>query len=127
MSKIDKIKGWILNSENSDDLDEVEEESYAEETTGSNNNQRGVTSNAKIILFEPRAYSESQDIADFLIQKKAALVNLHRLQKDQSTKVVDFLNGVIYAINGDIQKVDTDILLCTPKNIGVTGTIEIDK
>ena len=79
-----------------------------------------------LILFEPRAYSETQEIATYLKQKRAAVVNLHRLQKEQSKRVIDFLSGVIFAIEGDIQQIGPKIFLCTPKNIGVSGNITMD-
>ncbi len=86
----------------------------------------GGSKDSQLVLFEPRAYSETQDIANFLKQKKAAVVNLHRLQKEQSKRVIDFLSGVIFAIDGDIQKIGPKIFLCTPKNIGVDGKITMD-
>ena len=79
-----------------------------------------------LILFEPRAFSEASDIANYLKQKRAAVVNLHRLQKEQSKRGIDFLSGVIYAIDGDIQQIGPKIFLCTPKNIGVSGNITMD-
>ena len=85
-----------------------------------------VCSSSQLILFEPRAFAETQDIANYLKLRKAAVVNLHRLQKEQSKRVVDFLSGVIYAIEGDIQRIGPRIFLCTPKNIGVSGTIDLD-
>ena len=65
-------------------------------------------------------------IAIYLKQKRAAGVNLHRLQKEQSKRVIDFLSGVIFAIEGDIQQIGPKIFLCTPKNIGVSGNITMD-
>ena len=79
-----------------------------------------------LILFEPRAYAEASEIGNYLKQKRAAVVNLHRLQKEQSKRIIDFLSGVIYAIDGDIQQIGPKIFLCTPKNIGVSGNITMD-
>ena len=56
--------------------------------------------NSHLVLFEPRSFGDSQEIANYLKARKATVVNLHRLQKDQSKRVVDFLTGVIYAIEG---------------------------
>ena len=61
------------------------------------------------------------------LSKTATVVNLHRLQKDQAKRVVDFLSGVIYAIEGDIQRIGPKIFLCTPRNISVAGTIDLDE
>ena len=80
-----------------------------------------------LVLFEPRSFGETQDIANYLKSKKATDVNLHRLQKDQAKRVVDFLSGVIYAIEGDIQRIGPKIFLCTPHNISVAGTIDLDE
>ena len=82
--------------------------------------------NSHLVLFEPRSFGETQEIAKYLKARKATVVNLHRLQKDQSKRVVDFLTGVIYAIEGDIQRIGPKIFLCTPRNISVAGTIDLD-
>ena len=83
--------------------------------------------NSHLVLFEPRSFGETQEIAKYLKARKATVVNLHRLQKDQSKRVVDFLTGVIYAIEGDIQRIGPKIFLCTPRNISVAGTIDLDE
>ncbi len=84
-----------------------------------------VNNDSQLVLFEPRAFKEAQEIGKYLKMRKAAVVNLHRLQKEQSKRVVDFLTGVIFAIDGDIQKIGDKIFLCTPKNIGVDGKITL--
>lgn len=77
----------------------------------------------KVILSEPRAYSESQQIADHLKNRNSVLVNLKRVTSDQAKRIIDFLSGTLYAIGGDLQKVGGGIYLCTPKNINVQGQI----
>lgn len=78
---------------------------------------------AKMILLEPRAYSESQQIADHLRARNTVVVNLKRVTSDQAKRIVDFLSGTIYAIDGDIQKIGGGIFLCTPNNINIQGKI----
>ena len=77
----------------------------------------------KMILLEPRAYSESQQIADHLKMRNTVVVNLKRVTSDQAKRIVDFLSGTIYAIGGDLQKVGGGIFLCTPNNVKVNGKI----
>ena len=48
-------------------------------------------------------------------------MNLQRIERDQARRIVDFLSGTVYAIGGDIQKIGTDIFLCTPDNVEVSG------
>lgn len=81
----------------------------------------------KLILLEPRAYSESQQIADHLKNRHTVVVNLKRVTKDQAKRIVDFLSGTIYAIGGDLQKIGGGIFLCTPRNMSVQGKISNDE
>lgn len=81
----------------------------------------------KMILFEPRAYSESQQIADYLKASNAVIVNLKRVTPDQAKRIVDFLSGTLYAIEGGLQKLGGGIFLCTPSSVPVEGKISDDK
>lgn len=77
----------------------------------------------KMILLEPRAYSESQQIADHLKNRNSVVVNLKRVTTEQAKRIIDFLSGCIYAIGGTMQKIGVGIYLCTPKNVNVQGKI----
>ena len=79
-----------------------------------------------MILLEPRAYSESQQIADYLKANSSVVVNLRRVTPDQAKRIVDFLSGTIYAIGGDLQKLGGGIFLCTPNTVNVEGKITDD-
>ena len=78
---------------------------------------------SKVILVEPRIYSEVNDIADHLKNRRAVVVNLQRIDSEQGRQIVDFLSGVVYALGGDIQKIGLSIFLCTPDNVEVSGNI----
>lgn len=118
-----------------DEYDSKEEERFEEEIEQTNQTQKqpsqknnivslqSVQKASKVVLVEPRVYAEAQDIADHLKNRRAVVVNLQRIERDQAKRIVDFLSGTVYAIGGDIQKVGTDIFLCTPDNIEVSGNI----
>lgn len=99
------------------DKEEVDEESYYDSETSVS------SGNGKMILVEPRAFSESQQIADHLKKRNTVLVNMKRVTPEQAKRIIDFLSGTVYAIGGDLQKVGIGIFLCTPKNVNVEGTI----
>ena len=80
----------------------------------------------KMILLEPRAFSESQQIADHLKKRNTVVVNMKRVTPDHAKRIIDFLSGTVYAIGGDLQKIGTGIFLCNPKNVNVEGTISDD-
>ena len=79
--------------------------------------------NSKLVLIEPRVYAEAQDIAEHLKNKRATVVNLQRIDRDQGKRIIDFLSGTVYALGGDIQRIGNDIFLCTPENVEVSGEI----
>lgn len=117
------IKKWMNNEEgdvftstSSDDFYTIK----AEEANADDGS-------SKMILLEPRAYSESQQIADYLKSRNTVVVNLKRVTGDQAKRIVDFLSGTIYAIGGDIQKIGGGIFLCTPNNVNVQGKITDEK
>lgn len=84
---------------------------------------QSVQKSSKVILVEPRAYAEAQDIAEHLKNKRSVVVNLQRIERDQGFRIIDFLSGTVYALGGDIQRVGTDIFLCAPDNVEVAGSI----
>ncbi|WP_436853635.1 cell division protein SepF [Staphylococcus caeli] len=113
------------------------ERKYQMNNTSSKNNARNVVNmnnqeqdhfeftqeSSKMCLFEPRVFSDTQDIADELKNRRATLVNLQRIDKVSAKRIIDFLSGTVYAIGGDIQRVGSDIFLCTPDNVEVAGSI----
>ena len=117
----DKFKKIFMESTD-DDREYASEEDYYE-----NKNETGeINTGNKMILLEPRAYSESQQIADHLKNRNSVVVNLKRVTSDQAKRIIDFLSGCIYAISGTMQKVGVGIYLCTPKNVNVQGKISED-
>ncbi len=77
----------------------------------------------KMILLEPRAFSESQQMVDRLKNRNTVVVNMKRVTPEQAKRIIDFLSGTVYAIGGDLQKIGGGIFLCTPKNVNVEGSI----
>lgn len=87
------------------------------------NNVVSMNRTTKVNLFEPRMYSEAQDIAECIRNKKSAVVNLQRIDKENGKRIIDFLSGTVYALNGEIKKIGIDIFLCTPDNVEIDGAI----
>lgn len=79
------------------------------------------TTQLKVVVIQPLTYSDSQEIADHLKAKKPVVVNLEKVDKEVARKVVDFLSGAVYALDGSMQKVSNGILLLAPYNVGIMG------
>lgn len=133
MSLKSKIKTFFFLD---DEYDYSDDEQYEEEQASKGKGQKSqgvqkqnvvhlqsVTNSAKVVLVEPRVYAEAQEIADHLKNRRSVVVNLQRIERDAAKRIVDFLSGTVYAIGGDIQKVGSDIFLCTPDNVEVSGNI----
>lgn len=118
----DKLKKMLDGSDSSEET--VEDEFYEQISTKGSSSKSG---GSKMILLEPRAFSESQQIADYLKARNAVVVNLKRVTPDQAKRIVDFLSGTLYAIGGDLQKLGGGIFLCTPNNVEVDGKISDDQ
>ena len=121
---LDKLKK-LIGSDDSNYEEEVKEEEYYKVSREDYMDENGVAG-SKMMLLEPRAYSESQQIADYLKERNAVVVNLKRVTPDQAKRIVDFLSGTLYAIGGDLQKLGGGIFLCTPNNVNVEGEISDD-
>jgi len=79
--------------------------------------------NSKIAIYQPRVYSDAKVIAKQLLNNKAVIVNFNNVNDEQSKRIVDFLTGTIFALNGEIKRVGEKIFLCTPPKFEIDGSI----
>lgn len=82
--------------------------------------------NARVVLVEPVRFEESQGIADNLLDHKAVVINIESCDTDIAAKIIDFVGGVVYAIDGTIQKVSQGIVLAAPQNIDIASELKHD-
>lgn len=78
---------------------------------------------SRIALYEPRLYTDVKQIAEQLLNNQAVIVNFTQMEDKNAKRVVDFLNGTTFAIQGDIKRIGKEIFLCTPKNFEVSGNL----
>ena len=128
----DKVLGFIAPEEEDDEemedvVEPAEPKSVSRYEEKHNNTIKSqVAADTKMVLFEPRTFEESEEIAMHLKQRRAAVVNLHRLQRDYAQRTIDFLAGAVFALDGKIQKIGHNVILCSPKSIGVDGEISLE-
>ena len=90
---------------------------------GQGSNMNVNTMMSKVIIREPKDYSDAANIADCLKENLPVFVNLQRLDRSQGRRVIDFLSGTVFALDGDIKRVGNDLFLCTPKSVETDGTV----
>lgn len=123
-----KIKDFITPLDEEEEVLEVfdDEEGISTYEKPKSKAVSRIAGEAKMVLFEPRSFEEAEEIATRLKENRAAVVNLHKLQRDYAQRTIDFLRGVIFALDGTIQKIGHDVVLCTPKNVSVQGEIDVE-
>lgn len=107
-----------------EDDEDTTENRYERPKTRANAN--ALNANTKMVLFEPRSFGEVEEVGTRLKEGRAVVVNLHKLDRDYSQRTIDFLTGVVFALDGKIQKIGQNVILCSPAQIGVAGSITID-
>ncbi len=84
--------------------------------------QGGKSVNSKIALFEPKIYSDVKEIASQLLKNQAVIINFDHVDDQMARRIVDFLTGTVFAINGEIERIGDEIFLCIPENYEVSGS-----
>lgn len=79
------------------------------------------TTQLKVVVVTPESFDEAKDIAEHLKQKKPVVINLEGVEKEIARRIVDFLSGAVYSLDGNIQKISTGIFLVAPYNVGIMG------
>lgn len=75
----------------------------------------------KVVILQPESFEDAQDISDHLKNKKPIIVNLEDIEKESAQRIVDFLSGAVYALEGNIQKIANGIFLIAPNNVDIMG------
>ena len=79
------------------------------------------TNAIKMVISQPTTFEQSDEICSFLKEKKSVIVNLEYVNKDVARRIVDFISGGVYALDGYIQKVSNSIFLVAPSNYEITN------
>ena len=78
----------------------------------------------EVVLFHPATFNDTSKAADDLRSKKAVIVNMENVDKAMARRVVDFLSGCAYAVDGKVKKVAQSTYLFCPHNMDVVGDLE---
>ncbi len=127
MGTMNKMLKWIGISDEIDEEEEFLTGPQIEEEPMIPAGKRGkvvnihTSSQLKVVVIQLTSFEDARDIADHLKAKKPVVINLEKLDKDVSRRVVDFLSGAVYGVDGNIQKVANGIFLIAPYNVGIMG------
>jgi len=85
---------------------------------------RTVGNKQEVVLFRPGSFNDTSKAADDLRNRKAVIVNMENVDKAMARRVVDFLSGCVYALDGDVKKIAQSAYLFCPHNMDIVGDLE---
>ena len=88
------------------------------------NNSSSVSNKQEVVLFRPNSFNDTSKAADDLRNRKAVIVNMENVDKAMARRVVDFLSGCVYALDGDVKKIAQSAYLFCPHNMDIVGDLE---
>ncbi len=77
----------------------------------------------RVVVIQPESFEEARDITNHLKSKKPIIVNLEFVEKQVARRIIDFLSGAVYALDGDIQKVSNGIFVIVPNNVDIMSDV----
>lgn len=136
LNKMLNLVGWEAEEEFEDDIQEdVETETqqqpqYLHSFTKKSQQNKVVNIHSnnqfKVVIVQPETFDDAREVCDHLKSKKPVVVNLENLNKETAQRVVDFLSGSVYGLDGDIQKVSASIFMIAPNNVDIMGDFRDD-
>ena len=84
----------------------------------------GASNKQEVVLFRPNSFNDTSKAADDLRNRKAVIVNMENVDKAMARRVVDFLSGCVYALEGDVKKIAKSAYLFCPHNMDIVGDLE---
>lgn len=122
---MDSVEEEEYDEENVYDYEDEEEEIEDRKLFGRKNKvvamPQAQTNAIKMVISQPTTFEQSDEICSFLKEKKSVIVNLEYVNKDVARRIVDFISGGVYALDGYIQKVSNSIFLVAPSNYEITN------
>lgn len=144
MAIMDRLSSMLfgMNGEENEEEEELEEEigNYSDDydseertakksahfatrrqDTGNKVVNISTTAQLQVVMLQPKSFTDVQQIADHLLEKRTVVLNLEVINKEERRRIIDFLRGVTYAIKGHGKKIAPYAFLLTPYNVGLMG------
>lgn len=100
---------------------------YKEEPMRESSRMRGMPGvKQEIVVFQPGTFGDAQQVAEHIKARKTVIINMKRTEKELGKRIIDFLSGINYAVDGNIQKIADNIFIFTPVHIDVTMIHEVE-
>jgi cell division inhibitor SepF len=78
-------------------------------------------SGMEVRVCRPSDFESCQEISDIILSGRAAVINFDLVSLEDAQRIIDFVSGSCYAINGTVKQVADKIVIFTPNDIDITG------
>ena len=115
-----------LDNEYGYDIEDVEEEENERGFFGVRKNKivnMPQVQSVKMVITQPTSFEQSEEICNYLKEKKSIIVNLEYVNKEVARRIIDFISGGVHALDGHIQKVSNSIFLIAPMNYDISSDL----
>jgi cell division inhibitor SepF len=119
LSRIKSFVGFEPDLEEHDFMDEPAEEDGEYTVKKGKVVNIHTTTRLKVVVVSPETFEEARDIADHLKSKKPVVINLEGVEREVARRIIDFLSGAVFSLDGNIQKISSGIFLIAPYNVGI--------
>lgn len=136
MSIFNNIVKWTKGEDDEDDFEEFapkkrnasyEQPEEPAQMPDIRKNNKVVNINAttqlSVVLVKPERFENAAEIADHLRDKRTVVLNLEDTNKDVARRLIDFLSGVTYSLEGKIKKVANNTFIITPYTVDILGDL----
>ncbi|HNX29160.1 MAG TPA: cell division protein SepF [Syntrophomonadaceae bacterium] len=122
MSLIDKFWAWfgVDNNESGNEVLEISENNEGSSRGVPNVVSIHTNKNMKVVVCEPDSFDEAQALADHLKSRRQVILNLENTPPDACQRIVDFISGTTYALEGNSQQLGKTIFIFTPSNVEIS-------
>ena len=86
----------------------------------SRNNNR---SSSQVFVIKPQEFNEAQKVTDYLKEGKMIVINMEGIEVHAAQRIIDFIGGACYALDGSLQAISANIFIAAPMNVDVTGDL----
>lgn len=128
MGLVDKVMNFLWM--NDDEEEDTPQEELISNPSQAETGKRGTVVSLhspkqhRVVLAEPKAFEEAQSISEHLKNKRQVILNLENTDKDIAQRILDFMSGACYAMDGRVQKVSPGVILFVPHNVDISNEMK---
>ena len=78
----------------------------------------------EVCVIKPTSFEDSREISETLLANRMVILNMEGMDTGTAQRIIDFVSGSCYALDGDLQQISNCIFLVTPHSVGVSGDLQ---